>query len=77
MTACLTVPMSVNFSAMASEYKITVNPPSGMTNQTYNAYRIFDLSYNADKTAYTYTIAHSDAFTEAQIFYECFIEKDE
>ena len=36
---------------------ITVdNPSNGVT---YTAYKIFDVVYNTDKTAYSYTIAHS------------------
>jgi hypothetical protein rflaF_09327 len=64
MAASLSIPMAMNVSA--SDYQITVNLPAGATAE-YNAYRIFDLSYNADKTAYKYTVAASGGFTEEQI----------
>lgn len=47
--------MSVTAFAAGGEGTITVdNPREG---QTYTAYKIFDVVYNADKSAYSYTIA--------------------
>lgn len=66
MAASLSIPMATSFTASASDYKITVNLDDGAT-ATYNAYRIFDLSYNEGKTAYKYTVAESGGFTEEQI----------
>ena len=41
---------------------ITVDNP--VKDQTYTAYKIFDVSYNTDKTAYSYTIDSTSAWFE-------------
>lgn len=64
MAASLSIPMAMNVSA--SDYQITINLDEGAT-ATYNAYRIFDLSYNESKTAYKYTVAESGGFTKDQL----------
>ncbi|MCD7810935.1 MAG: isopeptide-forming domain-containing fimbrial protein [Ruminococcus sp.] len=60
MAASLSIPMAASLPASASEYQIeiltTADDGTTVTNETYTAYRIFDVSYDTDKTAYTYTI---------------------
>ena len=47
--------LSLSVTAFAAETgTITVDNP--VTGETYTAYKIFDVSYNADKSAYSYTI---------------------
>lgn len=51
--------------AAESDYKITVtntNSSVSIDGQTYSAYKLFDLSYNTDKTAYSYSISTSNYF---------------
>ena len=46
---------------------ITVDNP--IADQTYTAYKIFDVTYNSDKTAYSYTIKNtSEWFTTVQSY---------
>ena len=51
--------MAIPAMAAESDYKITVtntNDSVSIDGQTYSAYKLFDLSYNTDKTAYSYTM---------------------
>lgn len=72
VAASISVPMMASLPASASEYVITIGTTtesgSTVTNGTYTAYRIFDLAYNAEKTAYTYTVSAECLLTEAEIF---------
>lgn len=52
MALALTVPA---FAEEATSGSITVDNP--VAGQTYTAYKIFDVSYDASKTAYSYTIS--------------------
>ena len=57
---------ALTFGAFADptyEGSITVNKPDGFSidGMTFTAYKVFDVSYSTDKTAYTYTLA--TAFT--------------
>ena len=57
--------MAIPAMAAESDYKITVtntNDSVSIDGQTYSAYKLFDLSYNTDKTAYSYTISTSNYF---------------
>ena len=57
--------MAIPAMAADSDYKITVtntNDSISINGQTYSAYKLFDLSYNTDKTAYSYTISTSNYF---------------
>ena len=46
---------------------ITVDNP--IADQTYTAYKIFDVTYNTDKSAYSYTIdSSSEWFTTVQAY---------
>lgn len=47
--------LSVNALAAGENGSITVDNP--VKDQTYTAYKIFDVKYNSDKTAYSYTIS--------------------
>lgn len=52
----LVMALSLSVSALATGTgAITVDNPAA--DQTYTAYKIFDVQYNADKTAYSYTIS--------------------
>ena len=58
-------------SAAETTGKITINATPEQTKDgavTYNIYKIFDLSLNADETAYRYTI------TESSLWYDFFKE---
>lgn len=59
----LVMTLALSVSALAAgEGSITVdNPKAG---ETYTAYKIFDVSYNADKSAYSYTIQGNSAWFE-------------
>lgn len=59
----LVMTLALSVSALAAgEGSITVdNPKAG---ETYTAYKIFDVSYNADKPAYSYTIQGNSAWFE-------------
>lgn len=61
MLLALTMVVAMAVPAFAAgEYSITVtndNPDISISGKTYEAYKVFDVSYNADKTAYTYTVA--------------------
>lgn len=60
----MTLALSVSALAAGS---ITVDNPKG--NETYTAYKIFDVSYNADKSAYSYTInASNEWFATVQAY---------
>ena len=43
-------------AAGATETKGSITIDNPMTGQDYTAYKIFDVVYNGDKTAYSYTI---------------------
>ena len=56
-------------AVMADTGSITVDNP--VADQTYTAYKIFDVSYNTDKSAYSYTIdSGSEWFSTVQSFAE-------
>lgn len=62
----MTLALSVSALA-AGNGTITVDNPKA--NETYTAYKIFDVSYNADKTAYSYTIkSDSEWFATVKAF---------
>lgn len=49
--------------AMAAQtYSITIS--NAKKSETYTAYKVFDVTYNTDKTAYSYTITDTSATTE-------------
>lgn len=50
----MTLALSVSALAAGETGTITVDNPKA--DATYTAYKIFDVSYNADKSAYSYTI---------------------
>lgn len=54
LTVLLVLSLSVAALAAGETGSITVDNPQA--DQTYTAYKIFDVSYNTDKTAYSYTI---------------------
>ncbi|MBQ9063804.1 MAG: isopeptide-forming domain-containing fimbrial protein, partial [Eubacterium sp.] len=57
--------MSMTVFAAEGDYKITVtntNDSVSIDGQTYSAYKLFDLKYNIDKTAYSYTIKTDNYF---------------
>lgn len=55
LVAVMALAMSMTAFAAETKGSITVsNPQEG---QTYTAYKIFDVTYNADKTSYSYSIA--------------------
>ena len=54
MVLALTVTLTVTAFAAGGGSITVENPKEG---ETYTAYRIFDVKYNEDKTAYSYTIA--------------------
>lgn len=57
----LAMTLALSVSALAAgNGTITVDNPKA--NETYTAYKIFDVSYNADKTAYSYTIKSDSAW---------------
>lgn len=63
LTAIMVIAMSMPAFA-AGEFSITVKNNSdsvSMEGNTYSAYKLFDVTYNEDLTAYSYTIA--DEFT--------------
>ena len=43
-------------TAFAAEEKGTITVDNPVANQTYTAYKIFDVTYNSAKTNYSYTI---------------------
>ena len=53
----LVLALTVSASAAGTGTITVANPQPG---QTYTAYKIFDVSYNADKSAYSYTIDSSN-----------------
>ncbi len=55
--------LCVATSAVAETGSITVENP--IDGQTYTAYKIFDLTYNADKTSVAYTIAANSEWLSA------------
>ena len=60
----LTLALSLSIAAFAAETgTITVDNP--VAGETYTAYKIFDVSYNADKSAYSYTIQGDSEWFEA------------
>lgn len=54
LALCMVFAMSVNVLAAGESGSITVENP--IAGQTYTAYKIFDVEYNEDQTAYSYTI---------------------
>ena len=59
------IAMAIPAMAAESDYKITVtntNESVSIDGQTYSAYKLFDLKYNTDKTAYSYTIKTDNYF---------------
>lgn len=59
----LMMALSLSVTAFAAETgTITVDNP--VTGETYTAYKIFDVSYNADKSAYSYTIQGNSEWFE-------------
>ena len=60
----LTLALSLSIAAFAAETgTITVDNP--VAGETYTAFKIFDVSYNADKSAYSYTIQGDSEWFEA------------
>lgn len=57
----LVLALTVSASAAGTGTITVANPQPG---QTYTAYKIFDVSYNADKSAYSYTIDSSNEWFE-------------
>lgn len=55
LTVAMVAALAVPVFAEGGTGEITVDNP--MESKTYTAYKIFDVAYNADKTAYAYTIA--------------------
>ena len=65
IAAVMCITMAIPAMAAESDYKITVtntNNSISIDGQVYSAYKLFDLSYNDDKTAYSYTISTSNYF---------------
>ena len=65
LTAVMIMAMAVPAVAAESDYKITVtntNDSVSINGQVYSAYKLFDLSYNTAKTAYSYTISTDNYF---------------
>ena len=62
LALCMVLAMSANVFAAGETGSITVENP--MVGQTYTAYKIFDVEYNGDKTAYSYTIAADSAWLD-------------
>ena len=65
MCFAMSFAMTATSFAAASDYKITVtntNDSISIDGQTYSAYKLFDLSYNSGKTAYSYTISTDNYF---------------
>lgn len=54
LALCMVFAMSVNVLAAGESGSITVENP--IAGQSYTAYKIFDVAYNDDQTAYSYTI---------------------
>lgn len=52
--------MSIGVPAFADGYSITIN--NAVNGQSYSAYKIFDVTYNSDKTAVAYTIKGDSAW---------------
>lgn len=67
LTVLLVLSLSVAALAAGETGSITVDNPQA--DQTYTAYKIFDVSYNTDKTAYSYTIqGDSEWFRTVQTY---------
>ncbi len=56
MVLVMTLGMCVTGYA-ADDYTITIT--NSVKDETYNAYKVFDVTYNSDKTSYSYTISAS------------------
>ncbi|MCC8135868.1 MAG: isopeptide-forming domain-containing fimbrial protein [Ruminococcus sp.] len=71
MAASLSIPMAASLPASASDYQITISETATdgttVTNETYTAYRIFDVEYDTGKSAYTYTIPSNPLLTLNEI----------
>lgn len=68
LTLTVLLVLSLSVAALAAgDGSITVDNPQA--DQTYTAYKIFDVSYNTDKTAYSYTIqGDSEWFQTVQTY---------
>lgn len=55
------------FAAGTGTYTITIN--DAVKGETYNAYKIFDATANADKSAYSYTISKTSAWFDDVLLY--------
>ncbi len=62
LALAMTLALSVTALAAGDTGTITVDNPKA--DATYTAYKIFDVSYNADKSAYSYTIQDNSAWFE-------------
>lgn len=60
LTVLLVLSLSVAALAAGETGSITVDNPQA--DQIYTAYKIFDVSYNTDKTAYSYTIEETSVW---------------
>ena len=74
LAACAVAPAVMNFAASAADYDITISAPSDFTltaDQAFQAYKIFNLSYNEETQAATYTLNSkydvSGFYTEAGV----------
>ena len=55
----LAMTLALAVTAFADTGSITITNPQG--DHTYTAYKIFDVSYDADGVNYSYTISETDA----------------
>lgn len=66
VSLCLTLAMVVTMAigALATSQNGTITVENPQKDQTYTAYKIFDVVYNEAKTAYSYTISEDSAWFE-------------
>ena len=65
----LVMVLSLATTAFAAGENGTITVDNPIAGQTYTAYKIFDVTYNSDKSAYSYTIdSSSEWFTTVQAY---------